>query len=167
MKTKLAIALLLAAVCLLLVTAGTGIGHAQPPQLTPQAYLPMILKPCPLYGSAAAYMTADRPIAKVGEIVTMTGALVNECGIMLSPGFELIPSPTGVLTPDFAVAGDLGYSDYILPGSYRTFTMTFRATTPGAVTLTGDGFYYTIIIPRQEILIGVPITSLTIRVVPN
>jgi hypothetical protein len=165
MKAKLAVALSLTAICLLLVTAGAG--RAQPPALNYTVYLPVVSKPCPLFGSVPAYMTSDRPIVRVGDTVTVTGAMLNECGLVLAPGFTVRPYPTNVLTPSVVSVGSGSYADAIGVGSYRTFTMTFQATMPGTVTLSGYATYATIIHPPMEVWAAYRAADLPIRVVPN
>jgi hypothetical protein len=165
MKTKLAVVLSLTVLLLLLVTAGTGTSHAQPPQLTPQAYLPIISVPC--LRETSAYMTASAPLIHVGDTLTVTGAIVNECAQLVgAPVFVVYPQLAGVLTPnvvDDSKGGSVG------AGQYLTFTMTLQAIGAGDVTLKGSATFENVNFHDGQWWFywdSTPAVFLTIRVVP-
>jgi hypothetical protein len=164
MKTKLAVAMLLTAIGLLLVAAG--IGHAQPPQLNYTVYLPLIVRHCATKPSA--YMSTNTPLIHVGETLTVTGAIFNECTTLVGqPDFGVHHKPTGILTPNVA-------SETILTsvgiGQHLMFTVTLRAVSTGPVTLTGGVRYETLnehFDPPPFYWDSAPAQPLVIRVVPN
>jgi hypothetical protein len=165
MKTRLAVTLSLTALCLLLVTSNTGIGHAQPPQLTPQAYLPVIIAPC--VREASAYMTASDPLIHVSDTLTVTGAIVNECAKLVGkPSLVVKVQSTGVLTP--LAVGDPTYASVGI-GQYLTFTVALQAIGPGEETIDGFVTFENMNdnnppMEYWDVAIAQPIT---IRVVPN
>jgi hypothetical protein len=165
MKTKLSVVLFLTAICVLLITAGTGTSHAQPPQLTPQAYLPIISVPC--LRETSAYMTANAPLIHVGETLTVTGAIVNECSRMVGqPYFGVWTQPTEILTPTWVL--DVTHTS-VGPGHYLMFTVTLQAISTGSVTLAGGVGYETLNddVPPGYYWNSVAANSIVVRVMPD
>ncbi len=133
MKTKLSLlsVVLLSARAVLL--AVSGVGRAQPPGPY-TVYVPVVSSEC--YPKVSAYASAYPPVVRVGEIMTLTGVIVNECSIMVSGPYFYISSadPQGVLSPTVPeVVGD--YDVHI--GEYRSLTLTLLAVGTGPVTITG------------------------------
>ncbi len=165
MKTKLATALLLTAICLLLVTAGIGTGHAQPLVLDHTLYLPFVVKPCGT--EASAYMTASDPLIHIGDTLTVTGAIVNECARQMGkPSMIVRVQSTGILTPSI-----VGYDtfDSLGNGQYRTFTVTFQAIGPGEMTLEGYVIFENVndYNPPMEYWDVAHAQPIVVRVMPN
>jgi hypothetical protein len=167
MKTRLSVVLLLTAICVLLITAGTGTGHAQPPQLTPQAYLPIISVPC--LRETSAYMTASAPLIHVGDTLTITIVVVNECAQTVSkPGPLVWGQPTGILFPESA-NGNYDPQLVIGAGGFHSFTATLQAIQPGEVTLLGGASFENVMLIDGEWSFywdATPAALLPIRVVP-
>jgi hypothetical protein len=165
MKTKLAAALLLTAICLLLVTAGTGTGHAQPPQPTYAAYLPLVARPC--ITKTSAYASASSPLIHVGDMLTVTGVIVNECSRLVGqPYFSVYPSPQGILSR--TELGVTGY--YAVPiGEYRELTLTLQAVGTGQVTIASGMLYETLNddVPPGYYWDSVAASPIVVRVMPN
>ena len=102
MKTKLAIALLLAIVCLLpVVTDSSNAQQDEPTQanLDYKVYLPFVSKPPCTYVHPTAYVAVSKPVVRVGEIVTATGALVNICAPIGRPFYSMGTQQTDILSP--------------------------------------------------------------------
>jgi hypothetical protein len=104
MKTKLIATVLLSVIGLLLVVGGTT--HAQSPDDNYTVYLPFVSKPDCTYtvtsaqASLAAYVVASSPVVRIGDIVTVTGAIVNDgCRAIGRPYIGVALSPLGILSP--------------------------------------------------------------------
>ncbi len=102
MRTKFAIALVLAVVCLLLVAAGVSTAQQDDPNEADQdysVYLPIVAKPPCAYVHPTAYVAVSKPVVRVGEIVTATGALVNICAPVGRPFYSIGTQQTDILSP--------------------------------------------------------------------
>ncbi len=135
MKTRLSIVVVLALAAVLLVSGSTGAqqGYTQ--------YLP-------LFGNnfctpkVSAYVSADRPVVRVGETMTVTGAIVNECAPLVGePYFTIRTDRAGILAP--TTPGVDGHYD-VPVGAYRTLTLTLSAVGVGSVLITGGMIYETV-----------------------
>jgi hypothetical protein len=126
--------------------------------------LPIIRVPC--LRETSAYMTASAPLIHVGDTLTVTGAIVNECSQLVHYPrlFVNVLSP-GILAPINAHSDAL--DDQVVEGQYHTFTVTLQAIGPGEVTLDGGFGYETIKDPPWEYWASVSTKPITIRVVPN
>lgn len=137
MKAKLAIALVLTFVCLLLVAAGVSTAQRADPHeasLGYSVYLPIVAKPPCIYVHPTAYLAVSKPVVRVGEIVTATGALVNICAPVGRPFYSMGTQQTGILSPSHIFAG--GVPPTVLYDSYQEVTLTMRATAAGIATIT-------------------------------
>lgn len=141
MKTKLITTVLLSVVVLLLVLGSTT--HAQPldnhqpihqPAISNTVYLPLISKPPCTPVKPSVYIAVSDPVIRVGEIVTATGVIVNDCQFVGKPWFGVGLNPTGVLSITSPLTKVLMLSVPI--GSYVEDQITMLATHPGVVTLT-------------------------------
>lgn len=141
MKTKLIATVLLSVVGLLLVLGGTT--HAQPPDerrpihqhiISSTVYLPIVAKPPCTPTKATAYIAVNKPVVRVGEILTATSAIVNECSLLVGiPYYAIHVEPPGILSP--TVQGIVGY--YAVPiGEYREVEIALLAVGTGPVTVT-------------------------------
>ncbi len=132
MKTRLSIAVLLTVIGVLLVVGVTGARQSNPGYTV---YLPIVAKP-PCSPKVTAYVSASKPVVRVVEFVTLTGAIVNECAALVGlPEFYALTEPQGILSP--TALADIGY--YSVPiGAYRELTLTLLAvgSGPAAVTAT-------------------------------
>ena len=136
MKAKISVAVLLTFISVSLVTVGGGGAHQSGSSYT--VYLPIVTKPF-CSPRVTAYTAASRPVVRVGEIVTLTGAIVNECSRLVGePYFAAYLNPTGILSPtQLGVVGS-----YAVPiGEYRTLTLTLLAVDTGPVTITSGMNY--------------------------
>jgi hypothetical protein len=86
-----------------------------------------------------AYVLASKPVVRVGEIVTLTGAIMNECArLVWEPYFSARTEPHGILSP--AVVGVVGY--YSVPiREFRELALTLLAVGTGPVTITSWMIY--------------------------
>jgi hypothetical protein len=145
MKTKFAIALVLAVVCLLLVAAGVSTAQPKDPNKTNldyKVYLPLVSKPPCTYKPPAVYGSVSKPVVRVSEIVTVTGALVNNCAEVGKPLYYLNVQPEGMLYPSYATIE--GYPRFVSVGSYQEFTFTVQAVGTGVVTVSVAANYETV-----------------------
>jgi hypothetical protein len=137
MRIKFVIALVLAVVGLLLVTAGVGTAQQDNPNeadLDYSVYLPIVAKlPC-IYVRPTAYVAMSKPVVRVGEIVTATGALVNICAPVGRPFYSMGTQQTDILSPSHIFAE--GVPPTVLYNSYQEVTLTMRATAAGIATIT-------------------------------
>jgi hypothetical protein len=172
MKTKLIATILLTVIGLLLVLGSTSyaqpLDDRQPIQqqtISNTVYLPLIVKPC--LAKASAYMTASDPLIHVGDTLTVTGAIVNECARQMNkPSLIVEVQSTGILTPSI-----VGYYtfDSLGNGQYRTFTVTLQAVSPGEVTLEGAVIFEDIndYNPPMEYWDVAHAQPIVVRVMPN
>ena len=136
MRTKLVlIALSVFLAMMFIITSllgGVGVSIAQ--QDDHRVYLPIVAKPpCDSTGPTAAYISTNRPVVKVGEMVTVTGAIVSDgCPFEGSPVFYIYSNPAGILQPTL-VAGSF---DPIQTRTYRETYGWFHAMSTGPVTFT-------------------------------
>jgi len=142
MKTRLAITLMLTAICLSLIT--TGVGTAQRDNfdtvdLDYRVYLPFISVPPCTFTDPEAYVSVSNPVVRVGEIVTVTGTLVNICSPIGNYLYYLKAEPEGVLYPSQTTR--YGDPPAIGSNSYEDMTFTVQAVGAGVVTVTvGVGY---------------------------
>jgi hypothetical protein len=162
MKTKLIATILLTAVCLLLVAGG--VTHAQPPGTGYTVYLPIVAKPPCVRTPASIYIAVSDPIVRVGESVTVTGALFNECAIVGEPYYILFAEPEGILDPSRVMSVPLPSGIGI--GMYQEFTFTVKAVEPGAVSIRVGSSYETRVPPNWWYWENVISSYSVIRVLP-
>jgi hypothetical protein len=137
MKIKFVIALMLAAICLLPVAAGVSTAQQDDPNkanLDYKVYLPIVAKPPCSYVHPTAYVAVSKPVVRVGEIVTATGALVNICAPVGRPLYSMGTQQTDILSPSHIFAE--GVPPTVLYNSYQEVTLTMRATAAGIATIT-------------------------------
>jgi hypothetical protein len=144
MRIKFVIALALSVVCLLPIVTGVSTAQQDNPNkvnLDYQVYLPFVSKPPCTPTKATAYVATSKPVVRVGEIVTVTGALVNDCAPVGHPFYGISSQPEGILYPSSAT----GYGDppAIAYGSYQEITFTVQAVGTGVVTITFGAIYET------------------------
>ncbi len=142
MKIKFVIALVLAVVSLLPVV--TGVSTARQNDLNYAVYLPLVARnwPC-LPKGTTAYVATSKPVVRVGEILTVTGALVNECNPLVGePFFAVYAEPSGILSP--SVATLYGFPPSVPIGGYEEVTFTLQAVGTGVVTVTVGVNYETL-----------------------
>ena len=76
MKSKFAVVVMLTAICMSFVVSGvTGARQSNPDFAV---YLPLVTKPY-CTPRVTAYVSTSDPVVRVGEIMTLTGSIVNEC----------------------------------------------------------------------------------------
>jgi hypothetical protein len=137
MKIRFAIALVLAVVCLLPIV--TGLSTAQQDELNKtnldyKVYLPLVAKPpCTYIFRPGMYASVNKPVVRVGEIVTFTGVLVNDCTPVDKPQYALIANPERILSPSLIIT--IGYPLVVVYGSTQEVTFTAQATGTGVVTV--------------------------------
>jgi hypothetical protein len=162
MRTKLATALVLTAVCLLLVV--TGVSTAQQGNPNYKVYLPFVSNPpCTITTTiATAYLVASSPVVRTGDIVTATGAIVNDgCRAIGRPyiGVQTDPPP-GILEQ---ILPHPKPWDDVPPFGHELVQIPMLATDIGPVTMTLQMVY-----EPGPALIGVIRSEPTvIRVLPN
>ena len=171
MKTKLlSLVVLLAVVGASLVIAGVAGAEqpsagAHPPSYGFAAYLPLLTNDCT--PKVTAYISVDRPVVRVGEEMTLTGAIVNECSPLVGePGFTAYPQPSGVLSQTTPMAVGL-YAVGI--GEYRVLTLTLRAVGKGQVTINAGMSFETVTNdnPPAYYWSSVSAQPIVVRVLPN
>jgi hypothetical protein len=144
MRIKFAIALVLAVIGLLLVTAGVGSARQDNPNeadLDYQVYLPLVAKPPCTWVHPEAYVAVNRPIIKKGDWVTVTGVIISDCAIVGNPDGSLHTMPEGLLSPSSIISGPFGGS--LNYGAYREFTFTVQAVQAGIVSIVVGSSYET------------------------
>ncbi len=142
MRFKFVIALMLAAVCLLPII--TGVSTARQNDLNYTVYLPLAARywPCVPKGTTA-YVATSKPVVLVGEIMTVTGAIVNECNPLVGePAFYVFAKPSGILSPSLAMR--YGFPPEVHIGEYEEITFTLQAVGTGVVTVTVTVNYETL-----------------------
>jgi hypothetical protein len=141
MRIRLVIVLMLTAVCLLPVV--TEVSTARQADLNYMVYLPIVARnsPCVPKGTTA-YVATSKPVVRVGEIITVTGALVNECNPLVGePFFGVLAEPSGILSPTHAER--YSWPPEIHVGEYEEVTFTLQAVGSGVVTVTSGALYET------------------------
>jgi hypothetical protein len=141
MKTKLIATVLLSVVGLMLVLGGTSYAQSfdnhQPihqSTISNTVYLPFIAKPpCTFVPQVEMYASVNKPVVKVGEIVTFTGIIVNDCTYMGLPHFYMRAQPSGILLPSSIW---IESPTSFLIGWNPTITFTAQAVEIGVVTVT-------------------------------
>jgi hypothetical protein len=151
MKPKLIAAVLLSVVGLLLILGGTSYAQSfddhQPSHqstISTTVYLPLVARnwPCVPKGTTA-FVATSKPVVRVGEILTVTGALVNECNPLVGePAFYVFAEPSGILSPSLTM--HYGFPPSIPIGEYEEVTFTLRAVGSGVVTVTIGVSYETL-----------------------
>jgi hypothetical protein len=133
MKIKSVIALVLTVVCLLPIV--TGVSFARQNGLNYKVYLPLVAKPPCVPTKPTVYIAISDPIVRVGEIVTATGAIVNDCTSLVGhPWFGVATNPTGILSVTSPLTNYLQVGVPI--GGYVEDQITMLATGSGVVTMT-------------------------------
>ena len=157
MRTKFAIALVLTVVCLLLVAAGVSTAQQDNPNeadLDYSVYLPSVAKPPCIYVHPTAYVAVSKPVVRIGEIVTATGALVNICAPVGRPFYSMGTQQTDILSPSHIFAE--GVPPTVLNNSYQEVTLTMRATAAGIATITLGVIWETEIPGHQDHAVSSP-----------
>lgn len=163
MKTKLTITTLLTVICLLLVAGG--VTHAQPPGTGYTVYLPIVAKPpCTYTYPPKAYVSVNKPVVRVSETVTVTGALYNECTPLGNPEYHMFARPEGILSPSLAITHVL--PPFVAYGSYQEFTFTVQAVGEGEVNVIANAVFEVTISPTQAFVSGVDSRPAVMRVLP-
>lgn len=163
MKIKFVIVLVLAVVCLLLVVTGASTSRAQPFDRHPihqqtisnTVYLPIVAKPPCTYVHPMAYVAVSKPVVRVGEYVTATGALVNICAPVGQPWYSIGTMQTDILSPSYRLVN--GYPPYVLYNSYQEVTITMQATATGVATITFGALWETEIPAHQDHAVSSPV----------
>ncbi len=136
MKTKLSLVVVLALAAVLSLAAVLfvpGSSSARPSDLGNNVYLPIVAKPPCLPAGPTAYVSTSDPVVRVGETLTVVGALVNDCAWVGEPLFGVGAYPSGVLS----LTGQFDFRYPSVPkGEYRQATFTLQAVNPGVVTVT-------------------------------
>ncbi|HTP10201.1 MAG TPA: hypothetical protein VMP08_18235 [Anaerolineae bacterium] len=152
MKRNLAAAIALAFFGIVLL-AQVSASHAQPlderqpiqqQTISNSVYLPLITRnwPCVPKGTTA-YGAVSDPVVHVGEIITVTVALVNDCNQWVGePYFGARADPPDMLSPWHAER--YGPITLLAIGQYEEITLTLQAVTPGVVTILGGASYETL-----------------------
>ena len=97
-------------------------------------YLPAIFKPPCTDFSASLYSAASTPVLTTGNVVTVTGVLVNDgCARLGAPWFSVYADPTTTLT---ITNSHNGYFLSVLPGNYLETKFVFHAAGDGPATVT-------------------------------
>ncbi len=137
MKTKPAITLVLTVACLFPIVTGVSTAQQSDPHkasLDYTVYLPIVSQRSRYTMKPSVYIVVSDPVVRVGQVVTATGAIVNECdGPVGKPWFQLTSDPTGILSVTSPT------SELMLgvpPWGYVEDQITMLATAPGAVTMT-------------------------------
>ena len=163
MKTKLSLIVLLTIVGVSLVIVGVAGAHQSSGGYA--TYLPLITSDCT--PRVTAYISVDRPVVRVGEEMTLTGAIVNECSPLVGePGFTARFEPSGVLSSTTAIA----VGNYAVPiGEYRELTLTLRAVGKGQVTINAGMSFETVTNdnPPAYYWSGVSAQPIVVRVLPS
>ncbi len=132
MRIKFVIALALAVVCLLPVATGSSNAQQDEPtqaNLDYTVYLPLVAKPpCQWIEYPKLYSSINKPVARIGEVVTVTGVLVNDCSQVGHPLYVMTAS-SGALS--LTVSHWFGYPIGVPPGSTQIVTLTALAVSPG------------------------------------
>lgn len=137
MKIKFVIALVFAVVCLLPVVTGVSTAQQDDPNkanLDYKVYLPIVAKPPCTYVHPTVYVAVSKPVVRVGEILTTTGALVNMCAPIGRPFYSMGTQQTNILSPSHIFVE--GVPPTVLYNSYQEVTLTMRATAAGVATIT-------------------------------
>ena len=168
MKTKLTTTILLTIICLLLVAGGFSnpqpVAHAQPTG-DYKVYLPVVSKPhCTYTYPPIAYVAVSKPVVRVGEIVTVTGALYNECTPLGNPEYHMFARPEGILSPSLAITHVL--PPFVAYGSYQEFTLTVQAVGEGEVNVIANAVFEVTISPTRAFVSGVDSRPAVMRVLP-
>jgi len=145
MKTKLIATILFTVVGLMLVLGGTSYAQSfddrQPihqQTISNTVYLPLVSKPPCTWVQPTAYVAVSQPVVKVGDWVTITGALFNECHYVGEPDSRLETTPEGLLYPSRIITG---FTNWLSDGTYKTFTFTAQAVQPGVVSIVVSSMY--------------------------
>jgi hypothetical protein len=162
MKTKLIMTVLLTVIGLMLVLGGTT--HAQSGG-DYKIYLPLVSNQYCTFVTPTLYASVSSPVVRVGEIVTVTEVLVNDCAHIGPPLYNLWAQPEGILTPSLAFKPGVPPGG-IANGSYQVITFTTQAIEPGVVTIsTGSSFEVTMK-PPQAFFLTVGANPIVMRVLP-
>jgi hypothetical protein len=165
MKTRLLVSIVLSAICLLIVAAG--VRSAEQPQLNYTVYLPFVSKPPCTPTRATTYIATSKPVIRVGEIITVTSAIVNECNPLVGqPWIGVTASPPGILSPTEQTR--TLYTD-VPSGTYTETQFLLQAIGTGPVTVTIGVSYETLNDsnpPMYRWDIAIP-SHTVVRVLPN
>ena len=167
MKIRFAIALVVAAVFLLPITTGVSTAQQDDPtkaDLNYEVYLPFVAKPPCVRTPASVYVAVSDPIVKVGELVTVTGALFNECAYVGEPYYILYTEPEGILYPSMVMSFPLPSGVGI--GMYKEITFTVQAVGTGVVSIRMGASYETYVPPNPFYWENVISSYSVMRVLP-
>jgi hypothetical protein len=167
MKTKLAITLVLTVACLFPIITGVSTAQQDDPNkasLDYTVYLPLISKPPCVRTPASVYIAVSDPIVKVGELVTVTGALFNECAYVGEPYYILYTEPEDILYPSKVMSFPLPSGVGI--GMYQEITFTVQAVGTGVVGIRVGASYETYVPPNPYYWENVISSYSVIRVLP-
>jgi hypothetical protein len=117
-------------------------------------YLPFVAKPPCSYVHPTAYVAVSKPVVRVGEIVTATGALVNICAHVGHPFYSMGTQQTDILSPSHIFAE--GVPPTVLYNSFQEVTLTMQATAAGVATITLGASWETEIPGHQDYAISGP-----------
>ena len=170
MRIKFVIALVSAVVCLLPIITGVSTAQQDNPNkanLDYLVYLPFVSKPTCSYtvtstqASLSAYVVASSPVVRLGDIITATGAIVNDgCRGIYRPYIGIGVNPPGILSPTVTHPEPW---DPVPPFGYELVQIPMLATGIGQGTMTVQMVY-----EPGPALIGVVRSAPTvIRVLPN
>jgi hypothetical protein len=161
MKIKLIAAALLCLVGLMFVLGGTSYAQSfddrQPihhSTISTTVYLPLVVNPPCSYVHPTAYVAVSKPVVRVGEIVTATGALVNICAPVGRPFYSMGTMQTNILSPSNIFAE--GIPPTVLYNSYQEVTLTMQATAAGVATITLGVIWETEIPGHQDHAVSSP-----------
>jgi hypothetical protein len=109
--------------------------QAAPGDSAPQAYLPLIVKPCDAY-TAALRLSTPAATIQVGEAITVTATLLNQgCAGLGRPRYQLTLSPQPPLTPPSPAPQTHFFT--VAPQSSDEAAFAFTAAATGQAVLTG------------------------------
>ena len=137
MRTKLLIVLVLTLICLLPIITEVSTAQQEDPNKTNidyKVYLPLVSQPPCSYVHPTAYVAVSKPVVRVGEIVTATGALVNICAPVVRPFYSIGTQQTNIPSPSHIFVE--GVPPTVLYNSYQEVTLTMQATAAGVATIT-------------------------------
>ena len=170
MTIKLFMALVLTLVYLWPVAAGVSTAQQDNPykaDLDYQMYLPLVSNPPCLYtvtstqASLTAYLVASSPVVRIGEIVTATGAIINDgCRAIYRSYIGIGTDPPGILSPTIDQRDPY---DPVPAFGYELVQVPMLATGTGPVTMTLQMVYE----PGPALIGYVHSDPTVIRVLPN
>jgi hypothetical protein len=127
-------------VCVIAVVrllAAAGVSSARQTVLDHFVYLPIVAKlPCEDL-TVSAYIMAEKPVVRVGDVFTVTVAVVSDgC----ADAFDITPWAGASFTSPL-VAQDIAQPPDIHAGEYTQAVFTFQAISPGVDNLLGGAYF--------------------------